>query len=419
MNSIYAYFDSFGSLKERISAPIRANGENNARIYATCESYQTADSFGTATIRFVLKTSQGTQYLETFNSTGQGLELIPTNYSSNKDLRYFDPTKQYYFVWFDIPSEVIGIPATWRAVVTYRHTVDDTTTADPMSVLTFEVEGEPSSASVTSEITLDQYNYLLAQVQQSGGEQQEYEQTSTVLIRGPLTNINGQGPTDVTRTSITSGGSEGWKIIYSVGGGNIGETRAKELMSTMTGSSFLPLAGDYTKRTYFLDVTDGQLYEPLYDSINGLVLWKSRQLVLESQVTQTVENTNRSIPSGAAVTAAIAQAVESNLNYLTLDLTADQQNQIDTDGEALINIHQRWNGELAIYFWDEFAIYLKNGETEDGDPIFEGDIPTDNPNSHDWEGHLRIVWTGSVLDIRKEPPWHEPLTEGELDDILR
>lgn len=417
MNSIYAYFDSFGSLKERISQPIRTNA--TARIYAYCESYETAESFTSATIRFVLKTAQGTQWIESFPTSGQGLELIPTNYTANKDLRWFDPTKQYYFVWFDIPQDVIQIPATWRAVVTYRHAISASQTdSDPMSVLTFEVEGDPLSVEVTESITLDQYNYLLSQIPTEGGDA-EYDQTSAVLIRGPITNINGQEPTDIKTIVHPNESATGLQVVYASNDQKITEERAVSYMNDMTGSNFLPLAGSFTKRSYFLDVTDGQLYEPLWDDTYGLSLYEVKQLVLESQVEQTLSDNIRSIPSSHAVTTAISQAVESNLNYYSLDLNADQRNAIETSGQALINIHQRWNGELAIYFWDEFAIYLKNGETEDGDPIFEGDIPTDNPNTYEWEGHLRIVWTGSVLDIRKEPPWHEPLTNSELDDILR
>lgn len=168
MNNIYAYFDSFGSLKERISAPIRANGQNVNRIYAYCESYETAESFTTATIRYEKVTSSGTQYVETANVTGKGLGLIPTNYTENKDLRWFDPTKQYYFVWFDIPPQVLAVSGTWMAVVTYRHTISqDETDSDPMGAITFMIEG--GDAEIGSDITLDQYNYLLSQIQSGGG----------------------------------------------------------------------------------------------------------------------------------------------------------------------------------------------------------------------------------------------------------
>lgn len=418
MNSIYAYFDSFGSLKERISQPIRTNA--TARIYAYCESYETAESFTAATIRFVLKTAQGTQWIESFPTSGQGLQLIPTNYTANKDLRWFDPTKQYYFVWFDIPQEVIQIPATWRAVVTYRHAISASQTdSDPMSVLTFEVEGDPLTVDVTDSITLDQYNYLLSQIPTEGGET-EYDQSATVTIRNFKQNSNGSTFTpDIDEVEMSD---DDIQLVYHGTVTRLSKEDAISYMEFMTGSEYLPEligGGGNHKWSYFLDTSNGWVYRPHWDDDFGLTLFKIKQLVLESQVEQTLSDSTRSIPSSHAVTTAISQALESNLNYYSLDLSADQRNAIETSGQALINIHQRWNGELAIYFWDEFAIYLKNGETEDGDPIFEGDIPTDNPNTYEWEGHLRIVWTGSVLDIRKEPPWHEPLTTSELDDILR
>lgn len=407
MNSIYAYFDEWGSLKERVSAPVRANG--SARVYAYCKAFDSEDSFGVATIRYAILTSEGVRWVESKDETGKGFKALPLNYVGKRDLRFFSPTESYYMVWFDVPQAVIDAPGTWKAIVTYRTTDGEAT---PMGALTFEIEGD---VQVGESITLDQYNYLLGQVKL---DDVAGKQARTVAIRTTLTNVSGYSLVGYATTEISTDTEDGVKIVTSAGK-NLTESQAKGYLQAMTGSDYLPYyQKDKPSYVYLVD-GNGQAYAARYDDENGLVLWKLEQLLTTASVTQTVEDTADSVPSGAAVTAALAEGLEGTTNYLSLDLTEAQQKQIEENGIAYVNCHKYWNGELAVYFWDEFAIYLQNGiQTEDGTPIYEGDIPTETANTHGWTGHIKVVWNGTMLEITKEPPWHEPMSEETIEEVL-
>lgn len=411
MNSIYAYFDSFGALKERVSAPIKANSQGNARIYAYCEAYDGADTYDTATVRYMLKTESGIQWLETVAVTGQGDEYIPSRYTGGKDLSWFDPLLKYQFVWFDIPSSVISLPGTWIATVSYRHTDGDVSS---MGDMTFEIEGE--DIEIGQKISLDQYNYLLGQVQKNVAA----EQASAVLILGPLKNINGYEPAGFASEDVQADNGDVGVRITLTDGTILTQDDARIYMSAMTGSRFLPTYSRTAPSYTYMTDPDGVIYKAQYDATNGLVLWRSGQFVLEERITQVLTDDPTTIPSTAAVYSALQEGMASTTNYLSLSLTDAQREQLETNGYLMTNIGKRWNKEMGIYFWDEFMIYLKNGDTVDSDKeaIFDGDIPSDTPNSYGWTGHLTIKWSKTTLDITKKPPWHEPLTEDTINGIL-
>ena len=118
--------------------------------------------------------------------------------------------------------------------------------------------------------------------------------------------------------------------------------------------------------------------------------------------------------------------LQERVPYLTLDetngLTQTKEALLNKgankDGSCTIPLYKRWNGELAIYFWDEFAIYMKTSEEDGGTkyPIFEGDIPL--PNSRNWIGHIKVVWENGTLKISKTEETHTAISSDVLESIL-
>ena len=162
-NNIYVWFDQFGTLKERISAPIRKGSTGFSYIYAYID---TPDDYASSTVQYVLP-SLKYQTAE-YQQTGETTTLIPTAYTAGKDLRYFDPNKRYPFRFFKLPDDVLSQDGSWAAIVKYHNTYavgEDAVTA-PSGIVTFEVEG--SEASVGQSITLDQYNVIMAYLGQMG-----------------------------------------------------------------------------------------------------------------------------------------------------------------------------------------------------------------------------------------------------------
>lgn len=107
-------------------------------------------------------------------------------------------------------------------------------------------------------------------------------QASISIIVNPTTNINGRVFVHYTSELVTIGGFSVYQIKYD--GVNLTEEQAREYMSYMTGSSFLPKYNyDRPANTYFL-MPDGQLLKPQYDNDNGLILFIMSKLALQSYV---------------------------------------------------------------------------------------------------------------------------------------
>ena len=107
-------------------------------------------------------------------------------------------------------------------------------------------------------------------------------QTSISIIVNPTTNINGRTFVHYTSELVTISGFSVFQIKYD--GENLTEEQAREYMSYMTGSSFLPKYNyDRPSNTYFL-MPDGQLLKPQYDNDNGLILFIMSKLALQSYV---------------------------------------------------------------------------------------------------------------------------------------
>lgn len=121
-----------------------------------------------------------------------------------------------------------------------------------------------------NENTYENYNFIVN------------NQTSVSIIVNPTTNINGREFVHFTSVSTTIGGASAYQIKYD---GEIAtEEQAREYMSYMTGSSFLPKYNyDRPANTYFL-MPNGLLLKPQYDSTNGLVLFIMPQLALKNYV---------------------------------------------------------------------------------------------------------------------------------------
>jgi len=154
MNDIYAYFDYQGTLKERVSAPIRANSTQVNSIYAYWDNQSVEPVTYSVTWRLV-----GSDSLETTSEHYAETLAIPANYLGRRDLVFFKEAKLYNFIRFPVPSAVTAVAGTYVATIRYALSTQATFV---LGSLTFEVEGERGIVLGES-LTLDQYNYLLEQ----------------------------------------------------------------------------------------------------------------------------------------------------------------------------------------------------------------------------------------------------------------
>lgn len=170
-NDIYVYFDGEGTLKERLSSPVRANGRGN-RIYASLEGDEAGEGYSYVTASFRYVGSRQWELKPTEPSNG----YIPTNVT---DPRYFSKTKRYRFNFVNIPSAVLDAGGTWEVRFDYHQSDGN---VYPSGRFTFQVEDrEPS---VGSTITIDQYNELLEAIESGigGCTFEEDEETGIVTF---------------------------------------------------------------------------------------------------------------------------------------------------------------------------------------------------------------------------------------------
>lgn len=154
MNDIYAYFDYHGTLKERVSAPIRANSTQVNSIYAYWDNQSVEPVTYSVTWRLV-----GSDSFETTSEHYAETLAIPANYLGRRDLVFFKEAKSYNFIRFPVPSAVTAVAGTYIATIRYALSTQATFV---LGSLTFEVEGDRGIVLGES-LTLDQYNYLLEQ----------------------------------------------------------------------------------------------------------------------------------------------------------------------------------------------------------------------------------------------------------------
>lgn len=99
-------------------------------------------------------------------------------------------------------------------------------------------------------------------------------QANTILITDALTNINSRSLSNYTANSVTSGGYNYYQITYQ-GTGTITEEQAKTYMKSMTGSELIPVYDyNFPVNTYFI-MSNGSIWKPQYDNVNGLRLYKT------------------------------------------------------------------------------------------------------------------------------------------------
>lgn len=154
MNDIYAYFDYQGTLKERVSAPVRANSTQVNSIYAYWDNQSVEPVTYSVTWRLV-----GSDSSETTSEHYSETLAIPANYLGRRDLVFFKEAKLYNFIRFPVPSAVTAVAGTYVATIRYALSTQATFV---LGSLTFEVEGDRGIVLGES-LTLDQYNYLLEQ----------------------------------------------------------------------------------------------------------------------------------------------------------------------------------------------------------------------------------------------------------------
>lgn len=154
MNDIYAYFDYHGTLKERVSAPVRANSTQVNSIYAYWDNQSVEPVTYSVTWRLV-----GSDSFETTSEHYAETLAIPANYLGRRDLVFFKEAKLYNFIRFPVPSAVTAVAGTYVATIRYALSTQATFV---LGSLTFEVEGDRGIVLGES-LTLDQYNYLLEQ----------------------------------------------------------------------------------------------------------------------------------------------------------------------------------------------------------------------------------------------------------------
>lgn len=113
---------------------------------------------------------------------------------------------------------------------------------------------------------------VLTVVQSSGGGSSDYEQATTTLIKGPLTNLNGRVLSAYTATLTTIGGYECYQIKKN--NAVLTEEEAADYMEYQTGSRYVPKY-NYEKplNSLFIFTTDQSVWKPQYDSTNGLLLY--------------------------------------------------------------------------------------------------------------------------------------------------
>lgn len=188
MNDIYAYFDYHGTLKERVSAPIRANSTQVNSIYAYWDNQSVEPVTYSVTWRLV-----GSDSLETTSEHYAETLSIPANYLGRRDLVFFKEAKLYNFIRFPVPSAVTAVAGTYVATIRYALSTQATFV---LGSLTFEVEGDRGIALGES-LTLDQYNYLLEQYSEV------YDWATLRFL--PLTGGTITGDLAVTRTIRANG----------------------------------------------------------------------------------------------------------------------------------------------------------------------------------------------------------------------
>lgn len=213
MNDIYAYFDYYGTLKERVSAPIRANATQVNAIFAYWENSDVSPVSYSITWHLVGSTSN-----ETTSDYTVEEQAIPSNYLGERDLRFFREGQAYPFVRFAVPSEVTAVPGTYTATIRYALSAQATFV---LGSLTFLVEGDDGIVLGDS-LTLDQYNYLLAKYLEiddrlplSGGSLTGSLEAPEYLLNDPGPNIpviqfNNDGSGD----EIRFGGTTSPKAVF-------------------------------------------------------------------------------------------------------------------------------------------------------------------------------------------------------------
>ena len=140
-------------------------------------------------------------------------------------------------------------------------------------------------------------------------------QTTTILIRGPLENINGRTFQHYTSTEVTVGGYDCIKLLKD--GNKCTEQDAAEYMEYMTGSYYVPKYNyDKPRSTYFVQ-PDGQLLKPQFDDTNGLLLYKMSTLALKNYVDNTFRTEEQVDDQIDAKLAKIVdiEDLEENKNY--------------------------------------------------------------------------------------------------------
>lgn len=109
-----------------------------------------------------------------------------------------------------------------------------------------------------------------------------FNQASVSVIIDPLTNINGRRFTHYTSQYDAINGYYAYRIKYD--GNNSTEEQAREYMSYMTGSNYLPKYYYNRPANTFLLMPNGQILKPQYDATNGLVLYIMSRLAMYDYV---------------------------------------------------------------------------------------------------------------------------------------
>jgi len=109
-----------------------------------------------------------------------------------------------------------------------------------------------------------------------------YNQASVSIIIDTTHNINNRPFTHYTTQLGTYSGASAYKVLYD--SDTVTEEQAREYMSYMTGSNYLPKYNlDKPANTYFLQA-DGTILKPQYDDTNGLLLFVMPTLAMQTWV---------------------------------------------------------------------------------------------------------------------------------------
>lgn len=116
--------------------------------------------------------------------------------------------------------------------------------------------------------------------------------SGTCIVHDALTNVNGyslSGSYSATDTTISANNTTYNVIIIKTQDGNkLTTDQAATYMKRQTGSYFLPVYTQDNPSFAYLIFNNGKIYKAQWDDTNGLVLWYCNQLLLKSDVTNTL-----------------------------------------------------------------------------------------------------------------------------------